>query len=269
MRGNKKNDKELEAGGIMRAQDRVNEIYTKVQKYGTVHVKTLAIEYRVSEDLIRKDLKKLEKEGLLDRVYGGAERKNNKFETSSIHFRLASDGQAKTAIALKAVRCIEPLEYVFLDTSSTSVFIARALGESGKEVTVITDMLEIMQIISEYDALSLIAIGGNFNAYTGGFSGQTAIDQIKSYAVDKAFVSCRSVDIENGYLLEGFVDIGHSKKAILDIARKRYISTQSNKYRSSGVYKFYKLENIDCLITEKALTDTQHDKLKPYELDCL
>ena len=55
----------------MRAQERLKEIYAKVQKYGTVHVKTLAIEYRVSEDLIRKDLRKLENEGLLDRVYGG------------------------------------------------------------------------------------------------------------------------------------------------------------------------------------------------------
>lgn len=253
----------------MRAQERVNEIYAKVQKYGTVHVKTLAIEYRVSEDLIRKDLKKLEKEGLLDRVYGGAERKNNKFESSSIHSRLESDVQAKVAIALKAVRCIEPLDYVFLDTSSTSVFIAKALGESGKEVTVITDMLEIMQIASGYESLNLIAIGGNFNAYTGGFSGQTAIDQIKCYAVDKAFVSCRSVDIDGGCLLEGFVDIGHSKKAILDIARKRYISTQTTKYRSSGVYKFYKLENIDFLITEKPLSDVQVEKIGPYELICL
>lgn len=253
----------------MRAQERLKEIYAKVQKYGTVHVKTLAIEYRVSEDLIRKDLRKLENEGLLDRVYGGAERKENKFETSSIHFRLASDAQVKLAIAEKAVKCIEPLEYIFLDTSSTSAFIAKALGESGKEVTVITDMLEIMQIISAYEKLNLIAIGGDFNTYTGGFSGQTAIDQIKSYAVDKAFVSCRSVDIEGGYLLEGFVDIGHSKKAILDIARKRYISTQSTKYRASGVYKFYKLENIDCLITEKPLSTLQLEKLGPYELICL
>lgn len=254
---------------MVRAQDRVNEIYTKIQKYGTVQVKSLAIEYRVSEDLIRKDLKKLEKEERIDRVYGGAERKNNKFETSSIHFRLESDVEAKTKIAHKAVNCIQPLEYIFLDTSSTSLYIAKALGESGKEVTVITDMLEIMQVVSGYDALSLIAIGGNYNAYTGGFSGQLAIEQIKSFAVDKAFVSCRSVDIEGGYLLEGFLDIGQSKKSILDIARKRFVATQSTKYRDSGVYKFYKLEYIDYLITEKPFTETQQGILEPYALICL
>ncbi|MCK8060413.1 MULTISPECIES: DeoR/GlpR family DNA-binding transcription regulator [unclassified Fusibacter] len=253
----------------MKASDRSTDIIKKLNRHGRISVKELAIDYRITEDLVRKDLKKLEKQGLLDRVYGGAERKKNKFEAQSIHYRVQVDEEDKASIAKKAVQIITNGEYIFLDTSSTSVHIAKELARSNLEVTVVTDMLEITNILSVCEDVTLIAIGGIYNTYTGGFEGPEAISQIRKYAVDKAFVSCRSVDLHGGDLIEGFVDIGNTKKVILDIARTKIISTTANKYRSSGIFKFYRLEAIDYVITEKEFDMAQLNKLKEYKIKAI
>lgn len=251
----------------MNASERLNDILKQLNKYGSVSVKEMAINYRVTEDLIRKDLKKLEGQGLLDRVYGGAERKKNKFEASSIHYRMQINEPEKAAIAKAAAHYIQNGDYIFLDTSSTSAHIAKILAESGKEITVLTDMLEIMQTLSAVDDITLIAIGGQYNPYTGGFLGQESVRQISQYTVDKAFISCRSVSLEDGYLIEGFIDIGNTKRATLEIARKRIVATQSLKYRSSGVYRFYKIQDIDLVIVDKELEEWELRKLKELEVE--
>ncbi len=253
----------------MNASDRLNDILKSLNKYGSVSVKELAINYRVTEDLIRKDLKKLESQGLLDRVYGGAQRIKNKFEASSLHYRMQVNTQEKTAIARKAVSLIKNGEYIYLDTSSTSAHIAQILAQSNLEITVLTDMVEVIQTLANVDDITLIAIGGQYNPYTGGFLGQESVRQISQYTVDKAFISCRSVSLEDGYLIEGFIDIGNTKRAILEIARTRIVATQALKYRSSGVYRFYKVADIDMVIVDKPLEDAQVHQLKELEVTVL
>ena len=135
----------------MKVNERQQDIMKRISRQGSVLVKELALIYRVTEDLVRKDLKKLEEHGLLDRVYGGAERKTNKFEASGIHYRLQLDGPEKKIIAEQAMTLIANGDYIFLDTSSTSAQIASLLVDSQKEVTVITDMLVIMQLLADVD----------------------------------------------------------------------------------------------------------------------
>lgn len=250
----------------MRVEDRLKEIVSLIDRYGRMQVKELALRYRVTEDLIRKDLKKLEAQGLIDRVYGGAERIKNKFEVSSIHYRMQVDDASKHIIAGQAVALIKKGDYLFLDTSSTSAAIARHLTTAKKEVTVITAMLEIITMLAEVDCITLIAIGGVYNPYTGGFGGQEALRQIHTYRVDKTFISCRSVDLESGHLICGFIDIGHEKKAALDIAREKIVSTQLLKYQNSGVFVFYDLKAIDRVIVEDSFSEDQLKHLKKYKI---
>jgi len=251
----------------MNVSERQQDILKKLTKYGRVSVKELAIDYRVTEDLIRKDLKKMEHLNLLDRVYGGAERKHNKFEASSIHYRMQINQAQKEAIAQEAVKLIDNGHYIFLDTSSTSAHIATLLASSGKELTVITDMLIIMELLAPVDGITLIAIGGQYNPYTGGFTGHEALRQIQQYTVDLAFISCRSVSLKDRYLIEGFIDIGNSKRAILDSARKRIVATEAIKYQSSGIYKFYPLEAIDTVIIDRPLSEEATRQLQEMEIE--
>lgn len=250
----------------MTASERLSDIRQRVEKQGTVLVKTLAYEYRVTEDLIRKDLKKLEKLNVVDRIYGGAERKKNKFQASTFGYRIEANIDEKKKIAEKAINLIKPGNYIFLDTSSTSYYIAKHIAESEIEVTIITDMLAILMLLSEYRSIKLIGIGGEYDAYTGGFFGPEASGQIKKYKTDVAFVSCKSINVKEGYLLEGFAEIGNQKKFILDNAKTKVIATQKSKYNDSGVYRFYDLKEIDIVITEDCLDLLVIEQLKELKI---
>lgn len=250
----------------MLAKERLNTIIKLLEDEGTVQVKHLAKKFNVTEDLIRKDLKKLEKLGLIDRVHGGAERREKKFELSTIQHRMAHRAAHKKIIAEKAYNFIESGEHIFLDTSSTSAHIADCIAEGEKQVTVITDMLYILTRLSGLKHVTVIAIGGTYNRYTGGFHGHFSLETIRRFALDRAFVSCRSIDVVRGAVFEGFMDIAETKRAILDTARVKVVATQCLKFENQGVFEFYDLAAIDVIICEAPLEGVVSDVLKQLKV---
>lgn len=253
----------------MSVEQRRQKILDLIDLNGRVDVKTLAITFRVTEDLIRKDLKQLEKLNLVDRVYGGAERKQNKFEASSIRYRRDFEEEAKMIIADLAIKEIIAGETIFLDTSSTSLMLARALSTHQKEITVVTDMLGIMQILSEASHIRLIGIGGDYNHYTGGFVGLSALEQIKAMHFHRAFVSCRSIDPFQGIAMEGFLDIASTKKTIVEQSSKTYLMLIQEKFKPDGVHYFSHLKQMEAIISDEKPEDEILKSFKKAKLKCI
>jgi DeoR/GlpR family transcriptional regulator of sugar metabolism len=241
----------------MRAKERLNEIVKILNKQGRVHVKDLSLKFDVTEDLIRKDLKKLEEEDLIDRIYGGAERKSKKFDASNIKYRMNLHKEKKEILTGKAMALIENGDTLFLDTSSTCATLAMALSKSHLEVTVITNMLEIVRILEDNNNIRIILLGGLYDRQIGGFVGHEVIEEIKSYYVDIAFISCMSVDLEKGVLLSSTKDIGLTKKAMLDHARRSICMVESRKFNHNGLLKFYNLKDLDLFILDHKVQDNE------------
>lgn len=253
----------------MRASERLNEIVKILNKQGRVHVKDLSEMFGVTEDLIRKDLKKLEDKDLIDRIYGGAERKSKKFDASNVKYRMNIHKEAKEAIAKKSDKIIENGDIIFLDTSTTSATLASLLAKGNKELTVITNMLEIVRILEDNNDIRTILIGGLYNRKIGGFVGYEAIEAIKGYYVDKAFVSCMSCHLNDGTLVSSTKDIGFTKTAIFNQAKKRIFTLETRKFDYSGTVKFYDIKDIDVLITERKLKNEEIKYLKDFEIEYL
>lgn len=250
----------------MRASERLNEIVKMLNKQGRVHVKDLSKTFGVTEDLIRKDLKKLEGKDLIDRIYGGAERKSKKFDASNVKYRMNLYKEDKTIIAKKALNFIENGETIFLDTSSTCATIAKLLASSNKELTVITNMLEIVRILESNNDIRVILIGGLYDRKIGGFVGFETIELINSYYIDKSFISCMSVSLEDDCLLSSTKDIGFTKKAIFDSSRVKIIVTETRKFECNGTVRFYNISEIDYIIIEKELNSTEKELILDFDI---
>ncbi len=238
----------------MKAVDRLDEILKILNRNGRIQVKELSELFEVSEDLIRKDLKKLDEKDQIIRIYGGAKLKVKSFDTASLKHRLHHNIEDKEAIAKKAVDFINSNETIFLDTSSTSLAIANGLARTNKMVTVITNMPEIIRVLEENDGMSLIGIGGVYSKKFGGYVGQSAIQQISNYSVDKAFISCAAVNPETNALSSGVFDVGSTKKTILDSATCKIVAVERRKFGYNCTFKFYSLDDVDYVITEKKLS---------------
>lgn len=253
----------------MRANERLNEIVKLLNRQGRVHVKDLSKTFNVSEDLIRKDLKKLEDKGLIDRIYGGAERKSKKFDASNIKYRMNIHKESKEKITKKVEKLIENGDTIFLDTSSTSLTLATLLKSKHKELTVITNMLEVVRILEDNNDIRTILIGGLYNRMLGGFVGHGAIETIQSYYVDKAFVSCMSLRLEDGVLISSTSDIGATKRAILNQAERKILMMETRKFQHKGTVKFYDMNDLDILVTEKALSNQEKTLIKDYNIQII
>lgn len=108
----------------MLAIERKSEILTILQKEKSVLVAELSQKYGVTEETIRRDLDKLEKEGYVKKTYGGAVLKQKINEDIPFKIREKTNIVQKQKIAKAVAQMIEDGESIMLDSSSTSLMVA-------------------------------------------------------------------------------------------------------------------------------------------------
>ena len=127
----------------MLAIERKNEILSILQKEQRVLVAELSTRYQVTEETIRRDLEKLEKEGFVKKTYGGAVLNKNSTIDMPLKIREKTNRKEKQKIAQTVASLIEDGESIMLDSSSTSLMIAQELKKK-KKLTVITNSVEVL-----------------------------------------------------------------------------------------------------------------------------
>ena len=144
----------------MFAEERQNQIVALVNKNGSVRVKELSEKYQVTEDSIRKDLTFLEKKGLLKKTYGGAMKKRVNVHDLNVSQRKDKNIEIKQKIASKAIELIKDGDMVFLDISTANLELAKLIIKSPLNITVVTNMVDIMLEFMVPTTARLIFIGG-------------------------------------------------------------------------------------------------------------
>ena len=133
----------------MFTEERHKYILELLDQNGKILVKDLSKEFNVSESMIRKDLKVLERKNLLRRTYGGAITiDNNPIKIKSFNNRISENIEFKSIIAKKSFEKLSDNDTIFLDASTTSFMIAKLIVENNKQLTVITNMFEIASLIT-------------------------------------------------------------------------------------------------------------------------
>lgn len=250
----------------MFTSERHEQILQKLENEGKVKVKELSELFQVSEDCIRKDLKQLEHTGKLERAYGGAIAKDNGL-IRDVFARKDKDAQVKKEIAKKAFACIQEGETIFLDVSTTNIYLAQYLSTSKKPCIIISNMIEILQILAQNPLLTVIGTGGNVNLELNGFVGAATLSILEKHTFDKAFIGTLGVDESFTYLTTFDLDDGLVKERAIKNAKKTYVVMDSKKFTSAGNFKFTKLSAIDYIITDSKLDKTIKKKLKEDKIN--
>ncbi|MDF2879833.1 MAG: transcriptional regulator [Clostridiaceae bacterium] len=236
---------------ILFAQERQIEIIKILNKEGKLIVKDLSSKFNVTEDCIRKDLKILESESLLQRTYGGAVPMRKSAHNDKIESRKSFNVKSKDIIAEKAFNVIEDGETIFLDISTTNIILAQKLGKSHKKVTVITNMIDIISVLNnEINNIKVICPGGVLSKDLNGFTGSMAIENIANYKLNRAFIGSCGVNLTDKSVTTFDVEDGNTKKAIIKNSQIVYLVMESNKFYFDGTYKFATLHDINTIIIE-------------------
>ena len=164
----------------MLAIERKNEILATLQKEQRVLVTELSQRYNVTEETIRRDLEKLEKEGFVKKTYGGAVLNSNTNLDLPLRIREKNNQEEKEKIASKVADMIEEGDSLMLDASSTSLMIAKKLKKL-KKLTVITNAVEVLIELSGQEGIKVISTGGVLRDASLSLVGKSAERTLENY----------------------------------------------------------------------------------------
>ena len=247
----------------MFAKERQNCIVELVNHDGKVLVKDLSQRFEVTEDCIRKDLSVLEKQGLLKKAYGGAIKVRHNPHLYNSEQRKSLPSDERISMSQKMMSVVSEKDTLFLDVSLTSLEFAYRLKEAHLHVTVITNMIEILNVLRHEESIDLIFIGGHVNAQGDAIWDQLAIQMMKMFKIDLAFIGVVGVNLENGQLSTYDVEDGFMKKNVIEQSRMSYLLCEDRKFNEEGNFVFGTLDDVDGMIVSH---DRYNKDMKDYEL---
>lgn len=249
-------------------KERLQAIENRLLERGKIRVRELGEEFAVTEDCIRKDLKLLENAGKLKRTYGGAILPFTETPGQYGAGRTAYYAAKKRIIAKKASELIRDHETVYLDISTTNTEIAKLLVAQKKKVVVVSNMLEILQITAAASEITTIGTGGILYESPGGFLGSAAMEMIRQYSFDRAFLGSGGVDLAGGFVTTRSVEDGLTKRAVLGSSRHAYVVMEREKFHYSDAYRYAAFSDIDGIITDEPPEETVMQTLAAAGVDC-
>jgi len=238
----------------MFVEERLESIVALLNKFGKVKVKELSEKFAVTEDCIRKDLASLEKKGMLKRTYGGAVIFRANVHTTEVHSRKNVDVAAKKSIAQKAIALIKEQDMVFLDISTSNIELAKLLAVSKKNITVVTNMIDILVLLAQKSNLKVVFVGGALNVERDGFWGSMTLDLISKCKPDIAFVGAVGVDIYENSVSTYDIDDGINKAMIIKASKNTYLVAETSKFSKDGNYNYAALDDLTGVIINEPLT---------------
>ena len=251
----------------MIAIQRKEKILELIKEDGAAKVVDLARIFKVTEVTIRQDLEKLEKEGLVIREHGGAYLKNFEDQVRAISLVHQENMDKKERIAIKCLEFIESGDTIILDSGSTTTELAKRI-KGIKNLTVITNALNIALILGAEPGIEVIVTGGEFKPPTLSLTGQKAADFFKGINAHKLFLATAGISLKAGLTYPSISDIV-VKKAMIETAETTYLLADSTKIGKPAFASLGALSLIDYIITDAGIQDKDKHVFKDNEIEVI
>lgn len=233
----------------MLAIERRNAILAKLSMEGKVLVSDLSREFSVTEETIRRDLEKLDNDGLAKKTYGGAVKNENFNIDIPFHVRQQANVEQKQYIASVIAEMIHDGDYIMLDSSTTALYVIKSIQDR-KKITLITNSIKILIELCNKPDWNIISTGGVLKE--GGLSlvGYQAEKMISGFHVDLAICSCKGLDTKMGVTDSNERD-SEIKKAFFNSAKKKVLAIDSTKFDKVSFVKVCGVQDVDVIVTDK------------------
>lgn len=233
----------------MRGVERQEQIKSYIHASHKVTVADLSNRWNVTEETVRRDLDKLEDQGFITRIRGGAIW-NATVSRSGARFleRKSRQVQAKQHIARCTEEFLRNCMTVAADDSTTVLEALRVVGDD-TSLKVLTNAVEPL-IASEEMAFQIISTGGIFNRNALAFYGETAAQTILRYHVDLALIGCAGLDLQKGVTDSNESEIV-VKRTMLQQADRVAVLADHTKFGRVAFLELSDLDKISYLITDE------------------
>ena len=234
-------------------KNRLEHIREQVKNEKKVTVSELSKIYKVTEETIRRDLEKLEKEGFLTRTFGGAVL-NSASQKEHIHFykRTSINQKEKAKIAQLFKEVLDQKRTIAAD-ASTTVMEAIRLLKANRNITVLSSSTEIFREMTGSE-IHILSTGGVFNEDSLSLQGNLAKENIRRYHVDLALLSCKGLDMDKG-IMDSSEREADVKTEMVKQALEVALLADHTKFNQTAFVNFLSIDKLDYLITDEKPDD--------------
>lgn len=251
----------------MLAIERRNAILSKLYLDGKVIVSELSTEFDVTEETIRRDLEKLDKEGLAQKTYGGAVLVQN-FSTDLPHsVRKKANVQAKQKIAERVSTLFNDGDCIMVDSSSTALLVLNYI-KNLKNITLITNSVEALIELSDKEDWNVFSTGGKLKRGSLSLVGPQAEKTIRAFHVDYAVCSSKGLDMNRGITDSNEKD-SEMKQAIFESAETKILLVDSSKFDKISLIKVGDVTNVDIIATDTEPSANWQEYLKSKKIELM
>lgn len=247
--------------------ERQQNILSYLSKQKRISVAEICEMFAVSEATARRDLEVLTDQNHLQRVHGGAISLRQAPPELPILQRELEQADEKKAIGLQAASLVEDGETVFLGSGTTVLEVARNLRQR-LGLTVITNSLPVMNLLSGLPEINLIALGGILRDSELSFIGHITEQALAEIRADKVILGVHAIDLENGltndYLPETMTD-----RAILKSGREVIVVADHSKINIVSIAYLAPINSIHKLVTDQKTSPNFIDELRDRGIEVI
>ncbi|MEN0579546.1 DeoR/GlpR family DNA-binding transcription regulator [Phytobacter palmae] len=242
----------------MKGYNRLEQIMDYLKGHNLVTVDQLVTITNASPATIRRDLIKLDQEGVISRSHGGVTL--NRFIPSqpTTLEKMQRNLSEKHAIACAAASLVKAGDAIVLDAGTTMLELARQLTHL--PLRVITSDLHIALFLSEFKQIEVTIIGGRIDDTSQSCIGDHGRKLLQGIWPDLAFVSCNGWDLEKG-ITSPTEEKAALKRALIDNAQRRILLADSSKYGAWSLFNVARLDSLTDIVTDSHLGDDIRQKL--------
>lgn len=245
--------------------ERRQKIVLLTEEQGNVSVKQLADVFDISTVTIRNDLNELNKLGLIVRSRGGAVPSNRLTKELSIKEKHKENHQVKQLLGKVVAKLINDGDAILLDSGTTTEEVAHCLANK-KNLTVMTNGLNIANELSRSDNCDVFITGGRLRKKSMSFYGAHAEEKLKYYNFNKVILGVDGIDIDRG-ISTHYEPEANFNRAMCESAEIVIVVTDSTKFGKRSLHSILKLESIDILVTDSGIPKVFIDELKRLNID--
>jgi DeoR family glycerol-3-phosphate regulon repressor len=216
-----------------------------LQEQGALSLAALAQALAVSAETVRRDVRALAEAGAVVRVHGAVGLAGRTGE-APFDRRMRENAGAKRAIARSLAEQIADGDSLMLDTGTTTSFLARELL-THRRLTVVTNSSDIARTLATVNGNRVFMAGGELRGDSGAALGASALDFIRSFAVQHAIISAGAVDASG--VMDFDLQEAEFARMVLACGERRVMVTDASKFGRRGFIRVAGFEFLDLVVT--------------------
>ncbi|MGQ9494129.1 MAG: DeoR/GlpR family DNA-binding transcription regulator [Anaerolineae bacterium] len=230
--------------------ERKQAIRLLIRERGRATVAELSKHFGVSPATVRRDLDALEDEGVILRAHGGAVVAERALPEPPIIQRMKENEEEKKRIGKAAAELIQDGETIFLGSGTTTFEVARNLTGK-KNLTVITNALNIVNLLAEQPDITVVVAGGLLRHSELSMIGFITEQALKELRANKVIMGMRAISVHDGLTSDYLPEI-MTDRAIMRSAPEVILVADHSKLEKVSTVLVAPITAVHKIVTDAA-----------------